>query len=817
MRIVQPQGLRETQPLTWVGSRGEVLRLSILDEHIVRVQHRPCGSWRLDRSWMVGKEIPREGRHRDDESEFPRPAFHSDEELVRTSCLQVRIQLEPFSLTWHDASGAAFANDLPNRAYSYCLESGKVFHYMEHREDELYYGLGERSGPLDKSGRRYRMHNVDALGYDAEYGDPLYKHFPVYITFVPERQLAYALIYDNLASCTFDLGLERDAYHGRYRHYVAEDGDLDYYMILGPTLAEVVSHISEWTGRTPMPPNWALGYLGSTMSYTDAPDAQVQLGKFVELCREHRVPCDMFHLSSGFTLDEDGKRNVFTWNRSRVPDPAAMVEVFHQAGQRVAANIKPCLLTTHPRYGELARRGLFIKQAESDEPEVSVFWGGQGSYLDFTNPETYAWWREQVREQILGFGIDSTWNDNNEYEVWDDKARCQGFPIGLGRPIQTLLMMRASYEEQLSHAPHLRPFLISRSGPLGMQRYVQTWSGDNATDWKSLAYNIPMGLGLSLSGQPSCGHDVGGFYGPAPSPELLVRWVQNGVFHPRFVIHSWNTDGTVNEPWMYPDVLDIVRHWIEFRYRLFPYFYTLFERAAASGEPIIRPPVYHYPHDRRTHRQSFDFMLGPSLLVASVLEEGATLRRVYLPSGTRWFDFFEGTVYEGGQEIELQAELDQVPLLANEGAIVPLDDELYVFPGSEGEWEFSLRYDDGVSLDGPVTHVYVRLRACPNSLTVQLERAGEYPAPGRLEVICRRVRLAPGRARVLRSGGRDGGGLRWRCRRRWLLRPPVAQGPGGLPDLLELFGAFALEILELHGHPLISAQPLAMAGQEVPV
>lgn len=298
MRIVQPEGLRATGPLSWEGSRGEVLRLSVLDDHIVRVQHRPDGTWRLDRSWMVGKEIPREGRHRDDESEFSRPAFQSDSGVVSTGKLRVEVRTDPFSLVWSDSEGRPFANDLPNRAYSYCLQSGRVYHYMEHRDEELYYGLGERSGPLDKSGRRYRMHNVDALGYDAEVGDPLYKHFPVYITFLPDRQLAYALIYDNLASCTFDMGLERNAYHGRYRHYVAEGGNLDYYMILGPSIPEVVARISEWTGRAPMPPNWALGYLGSTMSYTDAPDAQVQLGKFVELCREHRVPCDMFHLSS---------------------------------------------------------------------------------------------------------------------------------------------------------------------------------------------------------------------------------------------------------------------------------------------------------------------------------------------------------------------------------------------------------------------------------------------------------------------------------------------------------------------------------------
>jgi alpha-glucosidase len=208
-----------------------------------------------------------------------------------------------------------------------------------------------------------------------------------------------------------------------------------------------------------------------------------------------------------------------------------------------------------------------------------MFWGGEGSHLDFTNPAAYAWWQEHVTQALLDNGIDAMWNDNNEYEIWDDEARCHGFGeptrIGLLRSVQTLLMVRASYEAQRAARPDERPFVLSRSGCPGIQRYAQTWSGDNFTSWETLRYNIPMGLGLSLSGVPNTGHDVGGFYGPRPEPELFVRWVQNGIFHPRFCIHSYNTDGTVNEPWMYPEVLPIVRDLIQFRYRLIPYLYTL--------------------------------------------------------------------------------------------------------------------------------------------------------------------------------------------------------------------------------------------------
>ncbi len=697
--------------LTFTGPRGELFQLTVLNHDLFRIRHFPDGKSRLDRTWMVvgqSGDVPREGRQRDDLSPFPLPAFDvlNGEQNIRlqTSQLQVEINLNPLFLRWSDVTGREFAADLPTRAYAYDRAGRAVFHQMRRRDDEHYYGFGERSGPLDKRGRRMRMLNLDALGYNAETGDPLYKHFPFYITFVPSLNTAYGLFYDNLAATIFDMGQEIDAYHGLFRTYQADDGDLDCYLIYGPTIREVVEKFSALTGRMILPPRWSLGYLGSTMSYTEAPDAQVQLQQFVELCQQHDIPCDMFHLSSGYTTGADGKRYVFNWNHSRVPDPHQMVENFHQAGIRLAANIKPCLLTTHPRYHEVNAQGGFIQSADQDEPEMSIFWGGIGSYIDFTNPTGYAWWKTGVRESLLAYGIDATWNDNNEFEIWDDAARCNGFgaplPISLLRPVQTLLMNRASYEAQTESRPDKRPYLLSRSGCPGIQRYAQTWSGDNFTSWNTLRYNIPMGLGLSLSGAPNTGHDVGGFAGPRPDPELFVRWVQNMIFQPRFCIHSWNTDGTANEPWMYPDMLPLVREAIQFRYRLIPYLYSLLVEAARTGHPIIRPMVYEFPHDIRCHTESFDFMLGPNLLVASVLEAGMRTRSVYLPAGTGWYDFYSGQHYEGKQTVEVDTPLERIPLFVPDGGIIPMaNDMIYIYPHPEtGYGEFTLFEDDGISL-----------------------------------------------------------------------------------------------------------------------
>ncbi len=786
MRLASPTQVTllepDAHPLVFAGQRGERFRITALEHDLIRVQFLPEGSYRLDRTWLVvgpDGDVPRQGRPRDDLSPFSLPGFTrqpaGDTLHLRTALLHLEVRTGDFRLRWADAKGRVFAADLDRHPYAYDRAGRAVYHYLVRRPDEHYYGFGERAGPLDKAGLRMRMVNLDAMGYDAASSDPLYKHFPFYITFLPTLGIAYGLFYDNLASTVFDMGREIDAFRGPYRYYQADDGDVDCYLIYGPTLEGVVEKFTALTGRPALPPRWSLGYLGSTMSYTEAPDAQEQLRRFAALCQEHDIPCDLFHLSSGYTTDAHGTRHVFTWNRGKIPDPHGMVQAFHRAGIRLAANIKPHLLRSHPRYQEVAALGGFIKEAESDAPAGGLFWSGgpgesaEGAYLDFTSPAGYGWWQAQIRAALLDYGIDALWNDNNEFELWDDAARCDGFgeaiPLGLARPLQTLLMARASWEALLAYRPDERPFLLSRSGCPGIQRYAQTWSGDNATSWRTLRYNIPMGLGLGLSGAPNTGHDVGGFAGPRPEPELFVRWVQAGIFHPRFAIHSWNSDGTVNEPWMYPEVLPIVREAIRFRYRLLPYLYTLFAEAARSGHPIIRPLVYHFPHDPRCATESFQFMLGPCLLVAPVLEAGARTWPVYLPQGTAWCDFHSGQWASGGQAVTAGAPLERIPLFVPAGGIIPLgrwmrhvgeqpDDlrQAYVFPHpQEGRGTFTLVEDDGISLGyrrGQVTTVTLEVAAGPDrvALAVHPPRGG-HPLPYReIDFV-----LPPGEVRPLQA------------------------------------------------------------------
>lgn len=737
-----------------------VARVFILEKDIIRVIISKNAELEVKKTWLVTpgmEDIPVKGRDRLDVTPFSLPKYKCVQEgkeyLIETDQLKVSINLDGFKLTWFskDEQGNInqIAADRSTQAYNFDGSLGEgIFHYLKREENEQYFGLGEKSGEMNRYGERYRMLSVDPMGYDAQKTDPLYKHIPFYITRNKQSKISFGIFYDNMAQSIFDMGKEMDNYHGWYRYYQSLGGDLDYYVILGPKIKDVVRKYSWLTGRTIFGPKWSLGYSGSTMTYTDAPDAQNQLKKFIDSCEQHDIICDSFQLSSGYTSIDD-KRYVFNWNRDKFPDPKGFTHEYHQKGVRLCANIKPALLKDHPLFDELKAQGLFIKDS-SGSAEMAQFWDGTGCYIDFTNEKAIKWWKEKVKTQLLEYGIDSTWNDNNEFEIWSKDAVCDGFGENINfeavRSLQPLLMMKASYEAQKEFAPGIRPYLISRSGCPGMQRYVQTWSGDNYTSWKTLKYNIKMGLGLSLSGIYNVGHDVGGFSGPSPDPELFVRWVQNGIFHPRFTIHSWNTDSTVNVPWMFAEITGIIRDLIKFRHRIIPYLYTALYNAHEKFEPIIRPTFYDFEYDPKTFEENDDFMLGESMLVASVVEEGQTERQVYLPIyDGGWYNYHTFQWYEGGQMITVPAPLSYTPLLIKAGGIIPTNDfdssfknkecqkrGFMLFPfRSEGVSTYSLYEDDGISDNYKDHHttVTVTMETTVDYINLNLEIKGTFELP----------------------------------------------------------------------------------------
>ena len=271
----------------------------------------------------------------------------------------------------------------------------------------------------------------------------------------------------------------------------------------------------------------------------------------------------------------------------------------------------------------------------------------------------------------------------------------EGGTIGELKPLMSTIMCQIANEAVVEHNENARPYVVCRSGSAGIQKYAQTWCGDNLTNWTSLKYNIPIITGMGLSGQPNEGADIGGFAGPAPSEELFVRWVQNGIFQPRF-----------------KNSTDIIRDAINFRYKLTPYFYSLEYEASKSGSPIMRPLVYEFQNDEKTFDESFEFTLGRDILVANVLEENAKSIEVYLPKGSTWYDYNDNfKKYEGGRTISIPVDISTIPIFIRSGAIIPMSGnkltsmaidkvealELLVATGENRS--FVLYDDDGVSND----------------------------------------------------------------------------------------------------------------------
>jgi alpha-glucosidase len=728
---------------------GAVAHVFVLEEDIVRMLLLADGTLRSPPSWAIApgaEDIAEPGRDRMATEGFACPDFEmaqtGDILTITTSRLRLSIALAGLRCCWAQRVGDAWqviAEDRPTQAYDFGWWDGRAHHYLVRRPGERCYGLGERSGAMDRAGRRFRLTNLDPMGYDAATSDPLYKSIP-YVLTAQANGACHGAFYDTLARATFDFGQELDNYHGPYRHMVAEHGDVDLYMIAGPDPLSVTRRFTWLTGRPALPPRWSLGYSGSTMTYTDAPDAQDQMGRFIDGLAEHDIGCGSFHLSSGYTSIGD-KRYVFHWNRDKFPDPAGFAQSYADAGVKLVANIKPAMLLDHPQIDTVRDGGMLI--ADSDgSPSEAQFWDAPGVYLDFTNPATAAWWQGQVTTALLDNGIAATWNDNNEYEVWDARARIHGFgkprAAAEALPLQPLLMMRASRAAQIAHAPDNRPYVVTRSGMAGLHRYAQTWSGDNRTAWPTLRYNLKMGLGLALSGVSNSGHDVGGFAGPAPDAELLIRWVQAGILMPRFSIHSWNDDRTVNEPWMHAEATPVIRRLMALRQTLTPFFYDLLHRYARAYEPMLRPLWLDHPGDAAAWEDGDEHLIGRDLLAAIVVEAEATTRRVRLPGVDHWYHVWSGQPYRGGTTVDVAAPLDAPPpLFAREGSGMfvdlaaggfrpgPPERGVWMFPPvGDGDFIWQAVEDDGESLNAPLTTWRIVGTAAGDRLDLAVSRDG---------------------------------------------------------------------------------------------
>ena len=639
--------------------------------------------------------------------------------VIRGKELTVVIEKSPFRICVYDQDNTLLHADIVDLAYQEDSNRRRI-HTSEITPQDCFYGFGEKSGDFNKAQKFMGMSPKDAMGYNPKETDSLYKHIPFYIKLNRDTRKAVGYFYHNTCECDFDMGREKSNYGKMPSRYRTDGGDIDLFLIAGPSVRQVVERYTDLTGKSALLPRYALGYLGSSMYYPELEkDCDDAITEFIDTTREEGIPVDGFQLSSGYCTvetDKGVKRCVFTWNKKRFKDPK---DFFHQMkvrGVTVTPNVKPGILLIHPMLEEMKKKNMFVKSSTSEEPGVGTWWGGQGVFVDFTKESAREDWKSLLKENVLDYGTCSIWNDNCEYDSMVDKdCRCdfegKGGTIGQLKSVMSNIMCHVTDEAIHETFENTSPYIVCRSGHCGIQRYAQTWAGDNLTCWDSLKYNIATILGMGLSGVASQGCDIGGFYGPAPEGELFLRWVQNGIFQPRFSIHSTNTDNTVTEPWMYSDYKDEIRRAIEFRYQLSPYLYSLTDRAHRIGLPIMEAMCSAFQNDPNCYDEGVDFMLGDSLLVANVVEKGAASRSIYLPEGNTFYDFYTRTPYEGGQTIEIPVTLSSIPLFVKSGAILPMATNpmtnlatqqatgLTILCAADKDGEFELYEDDGVSMD----------------------------------------------------------------------------------------------------------------------
>ncbi len=592
-------------------------------------------------------------------------------------------------LAFRDAQGWPIAAESAPSGWS---ADGRVLSHWSILPATSFYGLGQRAAAFDRLGGSFVNWNKDPRTYGPG-DDPLDLCIPFLLALHDAGRQGYGLLLHNTARSRVDLGRSDPA----TARIEVEDSVLDYDFFYGPALTAVIERYAERSGRPPLWPRWALGYQQSRWSYFPADRVRRLAADF----QTHDVPCSAIHLDIHYM---DGYR-CFTWDAERFPDPAGLIADLHAQGLRVVTVIDSGIKADR-RYSVFQQglqEGLFCRYPDG-RPFIGPVWPGNCAFPDFTDPRTREWWGELHRD-LLALGVDGIWDDMNEPSVFGEDGATLPGPLRhdldgcggdhrLAHNVYGLYEVRATFEGLSRLQPERRPLVLTRSGWSGAQRYAINWTGDNRSDWDSLRLTLPMVLGLGLSGLSFTGADVGGFAGFA-SAELFTRWLQLGAFLPFYRAHTV-FDSPDQEPWSWGEpYLTINREVIRLRCRLLPYLYTAVWQSTQNGLPLARPLLLAYQDDPQTHALADEFLCGDALLVAPVLEEGATRRRLYLPTG-EWYDFWSDERLEGPSWVEVDAPLERIPLFVRAGSVLPLApaNDLHVYPGHSVSWLYE---DDGES------------------------------------------------------------------------------------------------------------------------
>ncbi|HVJ07176.1 MAG TPA: TIM-barrel domain-containing protein [Acidisarcina sp.] len=728
---VEIEAVTSTQPLRdgiQIQAGAAQIRITALRDDILRVRVAPGAALPEDASWAVLPDV--RGK-----SIEVQPTEDAASVGFRTASLDVRVERKPLRLVIRDLAGNIISADAVGRPTEFNLGGFSV--YKEMPADEHFFGLGDKSGSFDRRAQAFTLWNTDVGPQEST--DPLYKSIPFFLGISGGR--SYGIFLDNTWRTWIDFGKQaRDAYA-----FGAEGGPLDYYLLYGPAPKQVVEGYAYLTGKPPLPPLWSLGFQQSRYSYSP----ESELRSVADRLRADKIPSDVVYLD----IDYQYKNRPFTVDPGRFPNfPGLVSDLQKQHFHLVTItdlHIAHAVNQGYAPYDTGHAGDHFVKNPDGTE-FVGVVWPGPAVFPDFTRAQTREWWGG-LYKQFVQDGVAGFWNDMNEPSVFDGPGKTM--PLNTVHRIQEpgfatrtathaeihnivgLENARATYEGLLKLRPEERPFVLTRATFAGGQRYGFTWTGDNSATWNHLRLATQMIMNLGISGISFVGDDIGGFNG-SPEPNLLTRWIEVGAFNPLYRDHT--TLGSLpQEVWVHgPKHEDIRRRYIETRYRLLPYIYTLADEASRTGLPLVRPVFLEFPEVFAPHAPSFDaldteFLLGPSLLVAPPpFAETLDDYTVSLPKG-QWYDFWTGAKKSApapgpsfAEEVTEEAAgkseksvppptihpvLETLPVYVREGSILPLQPlvqstdetpvgplELRVYPGPQCSG--SLYLDDGHTL-----------------------------------------------------------------------------------------------------------------------
>lgn len=633
------------------------VEVKVVSDEIIRIRLAPTGQFLEDFSYAV----PKTDQHVEVYNFEEEPTSYR----VKTNTVTCVINKADFLISFEDREGKEYSRDHTPMHWEENADFGGyyVFCTKAAAAGEGFFGLGDKATHLNLRGRRFVNWNRDSYSFRFN-EDPLYRSIPFYIGLNDGD--AYGIFFDNTFKSHFDFGAE--LYD--QTSFWSEGGELQYYYIHGPHMMDVVKRYHSLTGTHYLPPLWALGYHQCRWSYY--PESKVR--DLARNFRERKIPCDALYLDIDYM---DGYR-CFTWNKRYFPDPKRMIKELADEGFRTVVMIDPGIKVddNYWVFREGKENRHFCRRGDDYFMEGYV-WPGRCQFPDFTNKDAREWWGGLFRG-LVDAGVAGVWNDMNEPAIFgrgtfpdDVRHNFDGYRGSHRKAhnIYGMQMVRSTYEGLKKLSPKKRPFTITRAGYAGTQRYAAVWTGDNIASWEHLRLGVLQLQRLSVSGMPFCGTDIGGF-SENPDGELFTRWIQFGVFSPFMRAHSAG-DTIEREPWSFgADYEAINRKFIELRYKLLPYIYSVFWEHSQYGFPILRPITMIEQHLHSNMPREEEFCFGDKILVSPVLNPGEESKIVYLPEGG-WYYYWSDASVKGGREIAVDTPLDEMPVFVKAGAVLP--------------------------------------------------------------------------------------------------------------------------------------------------